>query len=577
MGAPAVPARSATRRGTIDPVLLLPLAVAGGLLATRAALSGGRSDARAAIDLALAWSFAGAAVLALARRSTRRAGWLMAAIAAAWFLEDLQLSSSALAWTAGLLLAWLPVAMVVALVVSFPDGRVWSWPARAVLAGALLVTVGRALLGALFLPDGRNLLLVSRDQGVVDAVDHDATYLGLVVTVALAVLIVLRLRSLRGVARRVALPLLGGALLMLPFFAVYFAAYVLGDTGFGDRLQDTTRLSVVLVPLGFLAGLVWARLRQSNASNLVVELRAGGVDTLRDRLAQAFGDPTLEIAYWLEQEGTYADATGRPYALPDGRTRAVTHVLAGGAPVAALIHDPALLEERDLVESVRATAGLVLENERLAAEVRAQLEAVRASRARIVTAADEERRRLERDLHDGAQQRLVALSLKLALAQAEADSAAGATLDQAREEVEQALAELREFARGVHPSVLREDGLDSAVEALARRAPLPVEITGTARSRLPDPVELAAYFFVSEALTNVAKHARATHATITIAREQGSLRVTVADDGIGKANASRGSGLGGLADRLAALDGTLAVHSEPGAGTTLVATIPCDS
>jgi signal transduction histidine kinase len=352
---------------------------------------------------------------------------------------------------------------------------------------------------------------------------------------------------------------------------------VVGENGLGDRLEDTTRLSVVLVPLGFLAGVVWARLRRSNASNLVVELRAGGVETLRDRLAQALGDPTLEIAYWLEQTGTYADAAGHPCALPDGRTRAVTHVLAGGAPVAALIHDPALLEERDLVESVRATAGLVLENERLAAEVRAQLEEVRASRARIVAATDEERRRLERDLHDGAQQRLVALSLRLALAQADADAAAGATLDHAREDVERALAELREFARGVHPSVLREDGLDSAVETLARRSPLPVEIIGTARGRLPDPIELAAYFFVSEALTNVARHARATYATVTIAREHGKLTVTVADDGIGGADTSGGSGLGGLADRLAALDGTLTVHSEPGAGTKCVATIPCDS
>jgi signal transduction histidine kinase len=252
-------------------------------------------------------------------------------------------------------------------------------------------------------------------------------------------------------------------------------------------------------------------------------------------------------------------------------------VLAGGAPVAALIHDPALLEERDLVESVRATAGLVLENERLAAEVRSQLAEVRASRARIVAAADEERRRLERDLHDGAQQQLVALSLKLALARTATDPDNAPALEQAREDVERALGELREFARGIHPSVLREDGLDAAAEALARRAPLPVEIVGTAGERLPDPVELAAYFFVSEALTNVAKHARATHATVTIGRQQGRLTVTVADDGIGGADASGGSGLAGLADRLAALDGTLAVRSSTGTGTTLIATIPCDS
>jgi signal transduction histidine kinase len=577
MGAPAVSVQSTPRRRTLDPVLLLPLAVAGGLFATRYALSAGLPDPRAAIDLALAWSFTGAAVYALARPSTRRSGWLMAAIAAAWFLEDLQLSSSAPAWTVGVLLTWLPAAMVVWLIVSFPDGRVWSWSARAVLAGAFLVSVGRAVLAALFLPEGRNLLLVSRNQGVADAIYHDAAYLGLVITVALAALIVLRVRSLRRVARRVALPLLGGALLMLLFFAVYFGAYVVGDDRFGNRLEDTTRLSVILVPLGFLAGLLWARLRHSRASSLVVELRAGGAETLRDRLARALGDPTLEIAYWLERSGAYADAAGKPYALPDGQTRAVTQVLAGGEPVAALIHDPALLEERDLVESVRATAGLVLENERLAAEVRAQLEEVRASRARIVAAADEERRRLERDLHDGAQQRLVALSLKLALARTDADPVAGATLEHARDDIEHALAELREFARGVHPSVLREDGLDSAVEALARRAPLPVEIIGEARDRLPDPIELAAYFFVSEALANVSKHARATHATVTIARKPGRLTVAVTDDGVGGANASGGSGLAGLADRLAALDGTLAIQTDPRAGTTLVATIPCDS
>jgi signal transduction histidine kinase len=577
MGTRAVPSSATPGRRSMDPVLLLPLAAAGGSLATWAALSAGGHESRAAIDLALAWAFAGAAVLALARPSTRRAGWLMAVIAAAWFLEELQLASSPLAWTIGLLLAWLPVAMVVQLVLSFPHGRVWSSLARAVLVGAYLATVVRALLEAFFLPEGRNLLLVSRDQSVADAVDHDAAYLGLLVTVALAALIALQLRSLHGVGRRASLPVLSGALLMLPFFAVWFVATVLGDYGLGDHLESTTRLSVVLVALGFLSGPVSMRLRRSNASNLVVELGTGGVETLRDRLARALGDPTLEIAYWLEQTGTYVDETGRPSPLPDDKTRAVTHVLAGGTPVAALIHDPTLLEEPHLVESVRATAGLVLENERLAAEVRAQLAEVRASRSRIVAAADEERRRLERDLHDGAQQRLVALSLKLALAQTGADPASAAALEAAREDVEQALSELREFARGIHPTVLREDGLDAAAEALARRAPLRVDIVGTERGRLPDEIELAAYFFLSEALTNIAKHAHASHATITILHEPGTLTVTVTDDGVGGAEATRGSGLGGLADRLAALDGTLTVDSPSDGGTTLVATIPCDS
>jgi signal transduction histidine kinase len=241
------------------------------------------------------------------------------------------------------------------------------------------------------------------------------------------------------------------------------------------------------------------------------------------------------------------------------------------------VHDPALLEEPELVESVRATAALVLENERLAAEIRAQLAEVHASRARIVAATDEERRRLERDLHDGAQQRLVGLSLKLALAQVGADPAAAEALASAQADLEGALAELREFARGVHPSILREDGLDAALETLARRASVPVDVSGSVGERLPDAVELATYFFVSEALTNVAKHAGASRVDVTVDVRGAVLRVSVADDGVGGAEADIGSGLAGLADRLAALGGTLEIESAPGLGTTLSATIPCAS
>jgi signal transduction histidine kinase len=354
-----------------------------------------------------------------------------------------------------------------------------------------------------------------------------------------------------------------------------------GDaTGHGDfarRIELAERLLTVLIPAGFVGGLFWSRLRRSGASSLVVELRESGVETLRDRLAGALGDPSLEIAFWLESRGGYVDAQGRDLELPTTSDRATTPILANGVSVAALIHDPVLLDEPDLVESVRAAAELVLENERLAAEVRAQLVEVRASRSRIVEAADNERRRLERDLHDGAQQRLVATALKLSLAQAGADPATASPLAQAQDDVEAALAELREFARGVHSSVLREDGLDAATEALARRSSLPVEVAGEVGTRLPDSIELAAYFFISEALTNVAKHARASRATVTLCHTAATLTVIVSDDGVGGADATRGSGLGGLADRLAALDGTLVVQSARNGGTTLSATIPCGS
>jgi signal transduction histidine kinase len=573
--APAL--RFRPRALTTDPVLLLPVAVAIGLAASWGARAAGASDGHVAIDLAVSWSFAVSASLALLRPSLRRTGVLMAAIAFVWFVADLQFASNSLAWTLGSELTTLPQAFLVLLAVSYPAGRIWSAPARALVAAAFAVTLGVAFAGLLFQPDGRNLLLSRSDQAVADDVYRAGASLGVAITAVLALLIVARLHHLRGAARRNALPFLIGALIATVVSLVRLSASLLGHVRLYDRLDNVERLATVLIPLGFIGGLLWSRLRRSGASNLVVELRTGGVETLRDRLARALGDPSLQVVFWLERRGGYVDSNGEDVELPSRPERAATKILADGMPVAALIHDPVLLDEPDLVESVRAVAELVLENERLAAEVRAQLAEVRASRARIVAAADNERRRLERDLHDGAQQRLVAMSLKLSLARAGADPAHEAPLAQAQDDVEHALAELREFARGVHSSVLREDGLDAAMEALARRAALPVEVVGEVGTRLADPIELAAYYFVSEALTNAAKHARASHVTVTLERGAGSLRVLVSDDGVGGADATRGSGLGGLADRLAALDGTLTLHSDPGGGTILGATIPCES
>jgi signal transduction histidine kinase len=202
------------------------------------------------------------------------------------------------------------------------------------------------------------------------------------------------------------------------------------------------------------------------------------------------------------------------------------------------------------------------------------VEELRASRARIVEAGDAERRRLERDLHDGAQSRLVALALLLRSARMRADGELAELLDQAQEELHTGLEELRELARGIHPAVLTDRGLEPALEALTSRAPLPVTLEVEGDERLPGPVESAAYFVVSEALTNVAKYARATHATVAVRRANGRVMVDVTDDGVGGADAAGGSGLRGLADRLAALDGTLRLDSPAGHGTRVHAEIP---
>jgi len=322
-----------------------------------------------------------------------------------------------------------------------------------------------------------------------------------------------------------------------------------------------------------------------SVGDLVVELGAGvSGANLRDALARSLKDPTVELAYWLPDRQAYVDPDGRPIDLPAEDSGRVVSVIGGngdGEPLAALIFDASLRDEGELVSSVGAAARLTLENERLQAEVRAQLEEVRASRARIVTAADAERRRLERDLHDGAQQRLVNLSLALRMAQEQAkgapDGELSATLEEASEEVRSALAELRELARGLHPTILTEAGLGPALESLAERSPVPTTVHTAPLERLPSSVEATAYFVVSEALANETKYSGAASVTIAAERRNGRLVVEVHDDGVGGADPSAGSGLRGLADRVAALDGTLRVDSPRGGGTRVIAEIPCGS
>jgi signal transduction histidine kinase len=216
---------------------------------------------------------------------------------------------------------------------------------------------------------------------------------------------------------------------------------------------------------------------------------------------------------------------------------------------------------------------------RLDADLRARVQELRASRARLVEAGDTERRRLERNLHDGAQARLVGVALLLGSARRRVDTDPGETaelLDRALAELKTSLSELRDLARGIHPVVLTERGLEPALHALASRAPVPVTLETDSEQRLPAPVEIAAYFVVSEALANVAKYAQATAATVAVRRANGSVTVEVTDDGIGGADAAQGSGLRGLGDRVAALDGTLSLDSPPGHGTRLHVEIPCE-
>jgi len=338
----------------------------------------------------------------------------------------------------------------------------------------------------------------------------------------------------------------------------------------------------IALPFVFLWGLLSARLARSAVSDLVLELdRPLLPGELRASLARTLGDPSLQLLYALHGQDRWVDADGRPVPLPvpgGGRhARAVTVVEREGQPLAALIHDPAL--DQGLVRAAAAAAGMAIVNERLQAEVRAQLEEVRASRQRIVEAGDAERRRVERNLHDGAQQRMVTLAISLAMLRDRAgiDPAMAASLDQAAAELKQAIAELRELARGIHPAILTEEGLPAAVEALADRSSVPVRVVADFDERLPGPIEATAYFVVSESLANVTKYAHASVAQVELSRRNGHLRVEVVDDGVGGADASHGSGLRGLEDRVSAVRGSLRVQDAPGGGTCVLAEIPCDT
>jgi signal transduction histidine kinase len=295
-------------------------------------------------------------------------------------------------------------------------------------------------------------------------------------------------------------------------------------------------------------------------------------------LAASLGDHSVTVAYWLPDREAFVDESGRRVSLPEaGSGRAWTAVERDGRPVAAIVHDASLDTSRELVQAAAAASSLAIDNERLKADLRARLEELRVSRLRIVEAGDAARRRIERDLHDGAQQQLVALALELRMLRSRVgDETVRTTVDDLSARLASALEELRELARGIHPAVLVDHGLPAAIAALAERMPLVVDRELEVEERLPAPVESAAYFVVAEALTNVVKYAEADSASVHISREGDEVRVLVADDGVGGADMTAGSGLPGLLDRVSAVGGTLTVDSPRGGGTRLEARLPSD-
>ena len=584
----------------MNPRLRLALALAalaGGLvnLALLLRTGHGRPEPLAFLLLVIvgvSWSFVGAGLVAWSRRPANRTGALMVAVGLAFSLNGLRLVGTPLGFALWFLVATLPAAVLAHLIAVFPDGRATTRLQRVFIAVNYATTVPLALVQLLLVeparlgcggcPDG--LLGIGGRRPYGEAVLAVSGLIEVGLAVLLLWILVTRWRRASGPRRRSLAPvaLVGMVLLVLYLIQEALLVVVSRPAPFDVGFDLAILTLLMLWPLGFLAGLARARLDRSAVGDLAVELGEPlPPGRLEQALARALHDPTLQLAYWLPDRHAFVDAAGRPVELPTaGGDRAVTVLRHDGDPVAALLHDAALEDDPALVRAVAATARMTIENERLQAEVRAQLEEVRASRARIVEFGDAERRRVERNLHDGAQQRLVNLSLALGIARSQVGTASeegiALALDEAAAELRHTLAELRELARGIHPVILSEAGLGPALASLAERSPIPVTVTAAPPDRLPPRVEETAYYVACEALANAAKHAHATAVTINARQHDGRLLVEVGDDGVGGADPN-GSGLRGLADRVAAVDGHLHTDSPAGQGTRITAELPCES
>jgi PAS domain S-box-containing protein len=657
-----------------------------------------------ALALPVGLSFVASGLIALRRRPANRTGLYLAAVGYLWFLAALGDARSDVVYTAGVLLSNLAFVPFAALVLAFPTGRLAPRPDRLLVrATAAFVALGPPLL-LLFARRppgcgsdcGDSAIVVHRSHTLEQIANVVVTAAGIALIVAIGVVLVRRWLRASAALRRTLGPVYLAGIATLGALLLGNVLDTFSQTA-SEAVSPIFLVFFTCVPIAFLLGILRSKLAHASVGRLVLEVGQGM--PLREAIAGALGDPSLELAYLVE-DGRLVDRTGRRVDLPPpGSGRTATPVEHAGRAVGVLVHDDSLAEEPELVESVAAAVALALDNERLEAQARVHYERLstivatapsllvivdpdgrvvelnraalratgleqeadvvgrpfwdvfigaaerdamiarfeaaapefapgeyenvftnvrgedlviawqsaplrdesgqvvavvagglditdrkrqerelRASRSRLVAAADDERRRLERNLHDGAQQRLVSLSLALRRAQVKLTTDAAETeriLAEAADELALALEELRELARGIHPAVLTDRGLTAALEALAARTPLQVDLRPL-QPPLPDRVEAAAYYVVSESIANVVKHAHASEARVRLSADNGSLRVEVEDDGVGGADLERGSGLRGLRDRVAALEGELRVETRDDGGTRVVAAIPLE-
>ena len=572
------------------PVLLISAAIAAGIGATWLAAHAGAqrpTEPGPLLTALVGASLIGCGLASWRARPDNRLGPVMVLTGFVWFAGLLSEATSAPLYTFGVAIEYLFLCGFIYIVLSFPSGRLRTAFDKSIVALAIAGT-GLQVVAMLFGSGsglrcgggcGDNLIQVFHNNGLALALLSLQRVLGAILTLTAVGLLTYRwLKATRPERREVTWVLLAGNATLLALTVTVV------DDLLGNPLNSGPAkvwfLTLALVPIAVLATFVRRRLARGSVAGLVVRLGAPTAPAdLRAALARALGDPSLELAYWFPAEARYVTPDGRPVHKPDVDSgRGSTFVERDGTPIAMLLHDPALEYNSGLVQSVCAAAGLALENERLQAELRARLVELNASRGRLVEATDAERRRIERNLHDGTQQRLVSIAMSLGLLESKLapDQAHAAPIVQeARTALTLALEELRELTQGIHPTLLVERGLPVALEELCRRAGLPAHLNVALDVRLPDQVETAAYYFASEAVSNAVKHSHGSEIRVDVGYDGRILTVEIADDGIGGAAIGPGSGLRGLTDRVEALGGQFTVSSPPGRGTRLKAEIPC--
>jgi signal transduction histidine kinase len=601
------PIRTATDPPRIQMLALLALTALGALLAGVAAVVALLGDMPHDVSLAERQAVTVATPIAVGLYAWRegthtRFGRLLVLAGAAWFLAALSSSSNDVLYSIGRVSGWTVEVGLIYLILAFPSGRLTSRLDRglvaAVLAVVALLFVPTALITDSYpapsqfstcasdCPDNAFMLLSSEPVWVDGLVIPLRELLAALILLAVVVRLADRVRGATRLMRRTLAPVLFFAILRTLSIAVGFG---LRRAGVDDSvLAVSTAVTELCLPamcIGFLIGLI--RWRIYTADCLVALAhglrRRSGPGQRRDLIAATLTDPTIELASWRpDGGGGWVDADGKPMSLPPASPdRLATVIFEDDKPVAAVVHDAALSEQRSFVEAVGAYAFVWDDNRRLAARVESSLTELRESRARILAAADEERRRIERDLHDGGQQRLVALRIRLELAEEmmkQDPARAGDMLHRLGGDVDAALDELRSLAAGVYPSLLAGRGLPDAIRTAALQSPLPTTVEVDGADRYPSEIETAAYFCCIEALQNVAKHAPEANSVVIAVSRNGDLRFEVRDDGPGfSVDYANGAGLVNMRDRIAAVGGELEIRSSPGAGTTVVGTIPVGS